>query len=172
MQVHVVFSHGLESGPSGTKIDALAEVARRRGAHVDALDYRADRVPADRIERLVAHATRLPRPVVLVGSSLGAYVSLVACERVRPAALFLMAPAVYLDKAGLEVKTFPGLPADVSVVHGWGDDVVPSANVLRFADAHRAELTLVDAGHRLNDQRSLATLCERFDALLVRVRPG
>jgi len=35
----VVFSHGKESGPWGSKITALAAVARERGAAVESVDY-------------------------------------------------------------------------------------------------------------------------------------
>jgi hypothetical protein len=37
---HVVFSHGQESGPWGTKISAMAEVAKSEGWSVDSVDYR------------------------------------------------------------------------------------------------------------------------------------
>ncbi len=167
--LHVVCSHGQESGPTGTKIDRLSAVARARGVGVDSLDYRADKTPLDRVARLVAHARTLAGPFVLVGSSMGAYVSLVACRQLRPVALFLMAPAVLLDAPGLEERVFGELPRDLVVVHGWGDEVVPVERALRFAQAERAELTLLDAGHRLNDERSLALLCERFDAQLTRL---
>lgn len=167
--LHVVFSHGQESGPSGTKIDLLANVARKRGARVDSIDYRADKTPADRIARLVASARPIRAPLVLVGSSLGAYVSLVACRELSVAAIFLMAPAVFIGAPGYDVQSYGGLPRDVVVVHGWGDDVVPVANAIRFAQTARAELTLLDAGHRLSEARSLAALAERFDAQLARL---
>ena len=36
----VIFSHGKESGPWGSKIRALADVAERLGAQVMSVDYR------------------------------------------------------------------------------------------------------------------------------------
>jgi len=167
--LHVVFSHGQESGPTGTKIDLLANVARERGARVDSIDYRTDKTPADRVARLVASAQAIRTPLVLVGSSLGAYVSLVACRELSVTALFLMAPAVFIDAPGYDVQSYDALPPDVVVVHGWGDEVVPVANAIRFAQTARAELTLLDAGHRLSEARSLTTLAERFDAQLARL---
>lgn len=167
--LHVVFSHGQESGPTGTKIDRLSAVARERGARVDSIDYRSDKTPADRVRRLVGHARDVGVPLVLVGSSLGAYVSLVACREVRAAALFLMAPAVFIDAPGYDVKAFGELPRDLVIVHGWGDEVVPVESAIRFARAERAELTLLDAGHRLSEERSLEALVERFDAQLGRL---
>ena len=37
---YVVFSHGQDSGPWGTKITALAETARAEGYEVESVDYR------------------------------------------------------------------------------------------------------------------------------------
>ena len=170
-ELHVVFSHGQESGPTGAKIDRLSAVARARGAAVDSLDYRADKTPADRVRRLVAFAREARAPLLFVGSSLGAYVSLVACREIPTVGLFLMAPAVYVNAPGYDVDAFDSLPGDLVVVHGWGDDVVPVENAIRFARGARAELTLLDAGHRLSEERSLATLEERFAAQLARLLP-
>ena len=46
---HVVFSHGLESGPWGRKISALAEVGRAEGYDVHSVDYRGITEPLARI---------------------------------------------------------------------------------------------------------------------------
>ena len=74
----VVFSHGKESGPWGTKITALAEVARVRGWAVESVDYRGlDRVEA-RLEALHAACRGLSAPTVLVGSSLGGWLAAAA----------------------------------------------------------------------------------------------
>jgi type II secretory pathway component PulF len=53
------------------------------------------------------------------------------------------------------------------VVHGWQDDVVPVERGIRFAQAHRASLHVLDSGHSLNDQ--LEPLSQLFDQLLGRV---
>ena len=46
---HVIFSHGKESGPWGSKIAAMAEVARSEGFEADSVDYRGVDDPADRV---------------------------------------------------------------------------------------------------------------------------
>jgi len=49
----VYFSHGKESGPWGTKIKRLAEIARNKGCAVESVDY-TDLVDPDlRVERLL-----------------------------------------------------------------------------------------------------------------------
>ena len=49
----VCFSHGKESGPWGTKIEALAEVARTSGWGVESLDYQGMADPDQRVAALV-----------------------------------------------------------------------------------------------------------------------
>jgi predicted esterase len=100
------------------------------------------------------------KPLVLVGSSMGGYVSAMACQSLRPAALFLMAPALYFPGWDEEPA---GIPGRCCVVHGWDDDVVPVERAQRFAQRHRAELHLLHSGHTLNDQLpALSFLLDRM----------
>jgi len=150
----VVFSHGKESGPWGTKIMALADIARASGWRVESVDYRGLESVDDRLERLFAVCRTLPVAPVLVGSSLGGWLAAAAALRAGPSGgsargLVLMAPA--FDMPGL--PPLPPQPAPASlptvVVHGWQDEVVPVANGLRYAQAQRATTYLVDDDHRL-----------------------
>lgn len=159
----VVFAHGKESGPWGTKITHLAELARRRGYDVLSPDYSHTPDPHQRVIQLLELAPAARHSLVLVGSSMGGYVSAMACAALRPQGLFLMAPALYFP--GWEEEP-EGIPAICSVVHGWGDEIVPMERGLRFAQRHRASLHLLDSGHTLNDQ--LPALSQLFDSLLGR----
>ena len=69
---HVVFSHGLESSPWGTKISAMAEVAKSEGWNVDSVDYRGVSDARDRVTRLLSFCRDLRGDLVLVGGA-GAY---------------------------------------------------------------------------------------------------
>lgn len=84
---------------------------------------------------------------MLVGSSMGAYVSTVAAEIIKPKGLFLIAPAFYLP--GYARTEFKPTTANIEVFHGWEDDVVPPENAWRFCREHRARLHILDADHRL-----------------------
>ncbi|MDO9451490.1 MAG: alpha/beta hydrolase [Stagnimonas sp.] len=159
----VVFAHGKESGPWGTKITQLAEVAKRRGYAVLSPDYSFTLDPQARVAHLLQLAPRAEQTLVLVGSSMGGYVSAMACAALNPTALFLMAPALYFPGWDEEPE---GIPALTSVVHGWQDDIVPPERGQRFATRYRAALHLIDSGHTLNDQ--LPLLCLLFDDLLRR----
>ena len=76
----VVFSHGKESGPWGTKILALADIARASGWRVESVDYRGLESVDDRLERLLACCALLPVAPVLVGSSLGGWLAAAAAR--------------------------------------------------------------------------------------------
>ena len=144
----VCFAHGKESGPWGTKITCLADVARSRGFEVMSPDYSHSFDPHERVRMLHELAPRADS-LVLVGSSMGAYVSAMACKQLRPDALFLMAPALYFDGWAEEPEQIPKL---CSVVHGLSDEIVPVERATRFAQVNQAELHLLDSDHGLNDQ--------------------
>ncbi len=45
----VIFSHGQESGPWGTKIQAMAETVKSIGCEADSIDYQGIANPTDRV---------------------------------------------------------------------------------------------------------------------------
>ena len=145
----VIFSHGLESGPWGTKIRAMADLARELGCEVDSIDYQGMADPGERVDKLLAEAGGIEGPLILVGSSMGGHVATAAAERLGAAALFVLAPAYYMPGYEALTPTPPALP--VTIVHGWRDDVVPVQNSIRFAGECRARLHVIDGDHRLTD---------------------
>lgn len=159
----VVFAHGKESGPWGTKITQLALVAKRRGYAVLSPDYSFTMDPKARVEHLLQLKPQADKALILVGSSMGGYVSAMACAALKPQAMFLMAPALYFEGWAEEPVNVPRL---CSVVHGWQDDIVPVERGQRFAARHRAALHVLDADHTLNDH--LPMICLLFDDLLRR----
>lgn len=149
----VVFSHGLESGPWGSKIKYLASIAIEMGWDVDSIDYSGIRNPDDRVTKLVEYLNQETQPFILCGSSMGGYVSVVASKYKNPLALFLMAPAFYLPGYGDQIFSPKG---KVTIIHGVSDDVVPFENSQRFVREHLGtELHLIESDHRLNDSLEL-----------------
>jgi alpha-beta hydrolase superfamily lysophospholipase len=151
----VVFSHGKESGPWGSKISAMAAVVRDLNLSVESVDYRGISDPGARVEKLIAVAAGLPGPLVLVGSSMGGHVSAAAAARLEARALFLLAPAFYMP--GFEQYTPQDIAVPTAIVHGWHDEIVPVENSIRWAREHGATLHLVESEHRLEDQ--IARIC-------------
>jgi predicted alpha/beta-hydrolase family hydrolase len=174
MRGHCILSHGFESGPDATKVTALAQAAESLGwthERPDYTDLDAKReagelgdVPA-RLQRLlgIARARAAQGPLVLAGSSLGAWVSGLASLQVPVAALFLMAPPVHMHEAHpLDAARVP-----VSIVHGWDDELIPARDVVAWAQPRRARLLLVDDGHRLSDhvEASVAAFAALLESL-------
>lgn len=143
----VVFSHGQESGPWGTKIRALAGVARDKGLGVESVDYRGIADPGERVQKLIREAAQIDDSLLLAGSSMGGYVATAAAAELRTLGLFVLAPAFYLEGFDAATPEPPAVP--ISVVHGWHDDVVPVDNSIRFARSCSAALHILDGDHRL-----------------------
>lgn len=171
MRAHCILSHGFESGPDATKVTALADVAERLGFTHERPDYtdldaRRDLGPlgdvAARLDRLRGRVREAAArgPVVLAGSSLGAWISGRVSLESDVRALFLMAPPIRLNADHpLEAARVP-----TSIVHGWDDELIPAADVVGWAQARRATLLLVDDGHRLANH--VEASAQAFAALL------
>lgn len=160
----VCFAHGKESGPWGTKITHLAGIARDAGYDVISPDYSHSHDPKVRVQQLLSLAPKARR-LVLAGSSMGGYVSAMACAALKPQALFLMAPALYFPGWDEEPED---IPVACTVVHGWNDEIVPVERGMRFARKNHASLHLLDSGHTLNDQLPMLSLL--FADLLARTQ--
>jgi len=168
---HCILSHGFESGPDATKVTALAEVAQRLGWTHERPDYtdldaRSAVSPVgdvpERLQRLIrlAAAAAQRGPVVLAGSSLGAYISAIASLHVPTQALFLMVPPTKMGPMpALDAAAVP-----TSVVHAWHDELIPPAEVIAWAQARAARLLLVDDGHRLGNH--VEASAREFEVLL------
>ena len=157
MPGHCILCHGFESGPGrdqghrAGRGRAAPGLEHERPDFTD-LDARRDvselgDVPA-RVQRLLELARKAAArgPLVLAGSSLGAWISGHVSLQVPVAGLFLMAPPITLDPAHpLEAARVP-----TSIIHGWDDELIPAAQVVAWAHERRARLLLVDDSHRLS----------------------
>ena len=171
MKGHCILSHGFESGPDATKVTALAEAAEALGWSHERPDYtdldarrevsEVGDVPA-RIERLLGLARQAAGhgPLVLAGSSLGAYISGLVSLQVPVAGLFLMAPPTRMSSAHpLDAAAVP-----TSIIHGWRDELIAADEVVMWAQARRDRLLMVDDSHRLTEHVEASKLA--FAALL------
>jgi predicted alpha/beta-hydrolase family hydrolase len=168
---HCILSHGFESGPDATKVTALATAAERCGWTHERPDYTDLDAQHDvsafgdvmaRLARLqvLARAAAQRGPLVLAGSSLGAWISAQVSLHVPVAGLFLLAPPVRMAPApALDAAAVP-----TAIVHGWDDELIPAAEVVAWAQPRRARLLLVDDSHRLSAH--VAETADAFAALL------
>jgi alpha-beta hydrolase superfamily lysophospholipase len=161
----VLFAHGKESGPHGTKINALSQVALAHSWQPQAPDFQGMDDPQARVEKLLGVAASLSGPLVLVGSSMGGYVMAEASRHLQPEAMLLLAPAV-----GIPFYPNPDpqpVAGQLLAVHGWQDEIIPVDLVIDWCRRQRVPLQLVNDNHALT--ASLPQLERHLAALLQEV---
>lgn len=142
----VLWLHGLESGPLGSKYDALVAA----GYDVIAPDLRGKNL-AERV--IVAGALMEEHAPFVVGSSYGGITALLAakgCSKSLPG-MVLCAPALTRTEAPMRPVSELVPSCRVTIVHGRGDDVIPVEASREYASMHGVRLIEVDDGHRLSE---------------------
>jgi pimeloyl-ACP methyl ester carboxylesterase len=162
----IVFSHGQDGEPWGTKIIAMAEIARDAGYRAESVDYRGMADPMARVDKLLAFCKALSSASVLVGSSMGGHVAAAVSIEANARGLFLLAPAFYMP--GYEQYTPKPAACPVTIVHGWNDDIVPVDNSIRYAREHRCRLHVIDSDHRMT--ANIRDINEYLAQFLARLR--
>lgn len=160
---HVILSHGMESGPNATKVTRLAQVAEALGFSHERPDDQGIHDPHLRLQRLLPKIAAAPRPLILVGSSLGAYVSGLASLQCPVDGLFLLAPPLRLSVGSSELML---RARHIALVHGWRDELIAADLVYALAAQSRAELHLYDSDHRLSDV--VEPIARDFEGYLLR----
>ena len=159
MRCQIILSHGSDSSPEATKVSMLATLAESLGWSTQRPDYRAADVRghadsvAPRIARLRATIEALDAPPLLVGSSMGAFVSaLVSLEAPVAGLLLLATPSEipgYTRQFDLRTE------GPTVLIHGWRDEVCPLAGVQAFAAHRRLPLLVLDDDHRLGSSMDM-----------------
>lgn len=167
LKPNVVFSHGKESGPYGTKIQRLMAVAEELGMRTISVDYRNCTSAVERVALLTQTINGLgvfSQQLVLVGSSMGGYVSMAVANEMPVAGLFLMAPALWMLAEEYTIQSYHPMTTRVEITHGLNDDIVPYENSIRFFREHaNTILHLVPDDHRLKVSHDfLASQFKRF----------
>ncbi|MDR3445920.1 MULTISPECIES: alpha/beta hydrolase [Dyella] len=168
MRGQIILSHGSDSGPDATKVSVLAAFAESLGWKTQRPDYRTDDLQGfagsidPRIKRLVAAIDTLDAPPVLVGSSMGSFVSGLASLQRPVAGLFLLATPREIPSYRQAFDVADGVPT--LLYHGWRDDVCHPEGMIDFAGRRRLPLIVVDDDHRLVD--SVDRIVEQFGLFL------
>jgi pimeloyl-ACP methyl ester carboxylesterase len=153
MRGTILLSHGSDSSPEATKVSALAALAEARGWRTQRPDYREDDARghaesvALRLARLNAAIAACKVPPVLVGSSMGAFVSALASLEHPVAGLFLLATPEAIP--GVETALDVRQDVPTLLIHGWRDEVCPLDGVYTFAARRQLPLLVLDDDHRL-----------------------
>lgn len=118
------------------------------GFEVDSNDYTGIISPDERVLKLNSYLENETQPYILVGSSMGGYVSLVAAQTYKPLGTFLLASALFMTD--YEQQTYTKDLKQLEIVHGWSDDIIPVEHSIKYAQQAKCSLHLIDGDHRLN----------------------
>ena len=163
---YVFLSHGLESGPGSTKIQALKTVAESfSDVYAEAVDHRSTKDPVERLEQMrqaMDSVGARPEQTILAGSSMGGWVCARTSEQTPVRGCFMLAPALALPDYP---ESNPMIGArHARIIHGWNDDVVPVMPVLELARRQQIEALVLPDGHRL--ENSVQRVAEEFRRFL------
>ena len=148
--MQVVFCHGLEGSPNGTKVRAMKDA----GIDVLAPDFQGQML-AERVQTLRAVLADLDpeQPILLAGSSYGGAVAAWTAMHTRHplAGLLLLAPALhYAEPPVPDADAYAPVSVPTVIIHGTEDTIVPlSASETYAAKAAHVVVHAVNDGHRL-----------------------
>ncbi len=149
----IIFAHGLEGSPNGSKIQSM----RNYGIEVIAPDFQG--MPLiERVELLekisLDYADKKP---ILGGSSYGGLTAAIVATRFpeRFSGLLLCAPALHLKEPPIDDSTMLVAPKGMPtvIIHGIDDDIVPISCSIEYAEKSGNEIiefNQVHDGHRLS----------------------
>jgi len=153
----IIFAHGLEGTPNGSKIQSL----RNSGFEVLAPDFQGmpliERVAL--LEKIsLDFAEKKP---ILAGSSYGGLTAAIVAMRFpeRFSGLLLCAPALHLKEPPVADSTILVAPKGMPtvIIHGINDDVVPISCSIEYAEISGEdiiEFNKVLDGHRLSESHN------------------
>lgn len=174
MRGQIILSHGSDSSPDATKVSVLAALAESLGWQTQRPDYREDDARghaasvSPRLARLRAAVTACATPPVLVGSSMGAFVSGLASLEVPVAGLFLLATPEAIP--GYEAAFDLRMDVPTLLIHGWRDELCPLDDVYALAGRRQLPLLVLDDDHRLS--ASVEVIAAQFRLFLERLAPA
>ncbi len=150
--IEVIFSHGKEGSPHGSKSRIIEKVAESCKIEFTTIDYATCADVNERVTVLENKIISTTNDIILVGSSMGGYVSAVCSSRFESLGLFLIAPALYLK--GYKIQEYKSKAELISVRHGWNDTIIPVENSIKFCKLHNCNLTVDDDDHRMSKTRN------------------
>ena len=164
----IYFAHGKESGPYGNKIKEMMKISQVLWCNPISIDYRDCQTADERVSKLLGLLKEEKEEYILVGSSMGGYTSLVVSADSNPKGVFLLAPALYTDeysdvKGEYKIQEYKNIK-NVSIVHGYNDEVIPFKYSLKYAEQSKSNLLLVDGDHRL--ESSLEEVLRHYESFL------
>jgi pimeloyl-ACP methyl ester carboxylesterase len=145
MKARLVFLHGLESGPHGSKYQAL----RNLDPELISPDCRGISDIGERLA-IIEEALAGVEKMVIVGSSFGGLAAVLFAQKPtnfsRIKGCLLCAPAL----PRISQDEIASIPLETVILHGTRDEVVPLQSSKDFSERHGIRLVEVYDDHRLS----------------------
>jgi predicted esterase YcpF (UPF0227 family) len=153
----ILFLHGLESKPGGSKALMLAAEGHKvLNPELPRHSFRESvEIAQDLIDR--------ERPDVVVGSSRGGAVGV--CLDLQGAKLVLVAPA--WGFFGVPTEALNNMPQDTQILHSREDDVVPFRDSETLSQLFGGELIECGTCHRMSDPEAMSAIRSAVEGFLV-----
>lgn len=149
--IEVIFSHGKEGSPHGSKSEIIEEITKSYKIKFTAIDYISCIDVNERVGLLKKIISTTQNDIILVGSSMGGYVSSVCTNDYKALGLFLIAPALYMNE--YKIQVYNSKAKNIAVRHGWDDEIIPVENSIKFCKMHNCNLTIDYDDHRMSKTR-------------------
>lgn len=147
------------------KLKILSKVAQSYGFETTSIDYSECKNANERVSLLKKHLELYKeKNILLVGSSMGGYVSTVVANDFNLIGLFLLCPALYMQDKEYEIQDYFPKCKNIEIIHGWNDEIVPYNNSIKFGKMTGATVNLINDNHRL--KQSYAFIVKRFEYFL------
>jgi len=132
----------------------MTKVTSEFGYTSKSIDYRNNTDVSQRVEVLRKELSKSgSTEIILVGSSMGGYVSAVISTEFNITGLFLLCPALFMEK--YPIQKFNPLTKNITIIHGWEDEIIPFENSIQFGKEHQANILLTKDNHRLSNSSQL-----------------
>lgn len=163
--MRIIYSHGKFSGPAGNKAQLIRKLADRANMSFVPIDYTGMLNPDQRVSKLLDSYNEMPeRQTILIGSSMGAYVSIVGSFFIKPLGIFAISPAIGLN--GYLIKNPTPNALHKAIIHGSNDELISQEIVKKYASEHHFHLDLIDGNHSLKEH--LAAIENSLKTFLVK----
>ena len=94
--------------------------------------------PGDRVNHLLEIVSGVDGSFILVGSSIGSYVSIRVSTMIPTLGLFLMAPAIRIPR--YKVQNPIPESANVTIVHALKDELIPADTVIEYPAKYASDV--------------------------------
>jgi alpha-beta hydrolase superfamily lysophospholipase len=144
----IIFLHGQESGPFGSKYHSLVQAFPEQVLSPDFSGQTLEQ----RFATAQNYIETLSAPLFLVGSSLGGLLAVLLADALpkRFEGLLLLAPALHLPEADQAYKN----PSHCTVLAALKDEIIPANAIQNWCQQRAVHLHWADDDHRLSQSHA------------------